>query len=91
MPTFITAICVLMLTLVLVKDNNLGTRTETKNLNSFRAVEKAIDYEINRQIELLESGYKINQETLGWDEEKQKTISQRNKEEAHDYRYFPRT
>jgi aspartyl-tRNA(Asn)/glutamyl-tRNA(Gln) amidotransferase subunit B len=67
----------------------LGTRTETKNLNSFRAVEKAVEYEINRQIEQLESGKAIVQETRGWDDAKQKTFSQRSKEEAHDYRYFP--
>lgn len=71
------------------KDNTLGTRTETKNLNSFRSVEKAAEYEINRQIELLEKGQTITQETRGWDEAKQKTISQRSKENAHDYRYFP--
>ena len=67
----------------------LGTRTETKNLNSFRSVEKAVEYEINRQIELLEKGTKIDQETRGWDDAKQKTFSQRGKEEAHDYRYMP--
>lgn len=66
-----------------------GTRTETKNLNSFRSVEKAAEYEIRRQIELLEKGESITQETRGWDEAKQKTISQRSKENAHDYRYFP--
>jgi aspartyl-tRNA(Asn)/glutamyl-tRNA(Gln) amidotransferase subunit B len=69
--------------------NDLGTRTETKNLNSFRSVEKAAEYEINRQIELLEKGQTIVQETRGWDEAKQKTLSQRGKEEAHDYRYMP--
>lgn len=69
--------------------NDLGTRTETKNLNSFRAVEKAIDYEIGRQIEQLEKGQKIVQETRGWDDAKQKTFSQRTKEEAEDYRYMP--
>ncbi|RTK93728.1 Asp-tRNA(Asn)/Glu-tRNA(Gln) amidotransferase subunit GatB [Candidatus Saccharibacteria bacterium] len=71
------------------KTNELGTRTETKNLNSFRSVEKAAEYEINRQIELLEKGQKIDQETRGWDEAKQKTLSQRGKEQAHDYRYMP--
>lgn len=66
-----------------------GLRTETKNLNSFRAVEKAAEYEIKRQIELLEKGGEVVQETRGWDDAKQKTISQRSKEEAHDYRYMP--
>ena len=67
----------------------LGTRSETKNLNSFRAVEKAVEYEINRQIERLEKGEDIIQETRGWDDAKQRTFSQRTKEDAHDYRYFP--
>lgn len=71
------------------KNDKLGIRTETKNLNSFRSVEKATDYEINRQIEVLEKGETIVQETRGWDDAKQKTFSQRSKEDAHDYRYFP--
>lgn len=70
-------------------DDKLGTRTETKNLNSFRAVERSVLYEVTRQTELLERGEAIVQETRGWDEAKQQTISQRSKEEAHDYRYFP--
>lgn len=71
------------------KDKSLGIRTETKNLNSFKSVEKAVEYEIVRQIEQLEKGYPILQETRGWDEAKQKTFTQRSKEESHDYRYFP--
>lgn len=67
----------------------LGTRTETKNLNSFRSVEKAVEYEIDRQIELLEKGQTITQETRGWDDAKQRTFTQRTKEEAQDYRYMP--
>ncbi len=67
----------------------LGTRAEIKNLNSFRSVEKAAEYEFRRQTELLERGEKIMQETRGWDDAKQKTISQRSKEDAQDYRYMP--
>jgi len=71
------------------KTDQLGTRTETKNLNSFRSVERAVEYEIERQIELLERGEVIVQETRGWDDTAQKTFSQRSKEDAHDYRYMP--
>jgi aspartyl-tRNA(Asn)/glutamyl-tRNA(Gln) amidotransferase subunit B len=67
----------------------LGTRCEIKNVNSFRFVEKAIDYEAARQIALIEGGKRVVQETRRWDEASGKTFSLRSKEEAHDYRYFP--
>ncbi len=67
----------------------LGTRVEIKNLNSFRALERSCAYEIQRQALRLDQGEKIIQETLGWDEANGVTLSQRSKEEAHDYRYFP--
>jgi aspartyl-tRNA(Asn)/glutamyl-tRNA(Gln) amidotransferase subunit B len=66
-----------------------GTRTELKNMNSFRNVEKAIDFEIYRQIELIESGGEVVQQTRLWDTSKMETRIMRSKEEAHDYRYFP--
>ncbi len=67
----------------------LGKRAEVKNLNSFRSVEKAAEYEFNRQIDLLEKGETIVQETRGWDDAAGKTSSQRSKEDAQDYRYMP--
>lgn len=72
-----------------VGSTELGTRVEIKNLNSFRAMERAVAYELERQAALLEQGKKVDQETLGWDETNQRTYTQRSKEEAHDYRYFP--
>jgi len=70
-------------------DDSLGTRTELKNLNSFRNAERALVYEIARQIDVLEAGEKIVQETRGYNDAKNTTFSQRGKEQAHDYRYFP--
>jgi aspartyl-tRNA(Asn)/glutamyl-tRNA(Gln) amidotransferase subunit B len=70
-------------------ETKLGTKLEVKNLNSFRFVEKALEYEITRQIEALENGEKIIQQTLLWDSDKGICIPMRSKEEAHDYRYFP--
>jgi aspartyl-tRNA(Asn)/glutamyl-tRNA(Gln) amidotransferase subunit B len=67
----------------------LGTRVEIKNLNSIHSMERAIEYELKRQQRILEQGGKVSQETLGWNEVQGKTFSQRSKEEAHDYRYFP--
>lgn len=66
-----------------------GTKVEVKNLNSFRSVERAVEYEVARQIDLLETGGTVVQETRGWNEAKQATYSQRTKENSHDYRYFP--
>jgi aspartyl-tRNA(Asn)/glutamyl-tRNA(Gln) amidotransferase subunit B len=67
----------------------LGTRAEIKNLNSFRSVERAAEYEFNRQAELLEAGKKVVQETRGWNDDTGRTSSQRSKEDAQDYRYMP--
>lgn len=70
-------------------ESKFGTKTEVKNMNSFRNVERAINYEIDRQIEIIEDGGRIIQETLLWNADQNKAYSMRSKEEAHDYRYFP--
>ncbi|MFC2091336.1 Asp-tRNA(Asn)/Glu-tRNA(Gln) amidotransferase subunit GatB [Elusimicrobiota bacterium] len=70
-------------------DTQLGTKVEIKNMNSFKAVEKALEYEVLRIAKLLDEGEKIIQETRLWDESRSMTFSMRSKEEAHDYRYFP--
>src|SRR5579884_4563178 len=67
----------------------LGTKTEIKNMNSFRSVERALAYEAQRQIDMLRAGERIQQETRGWVETRGVTVGQRTKEQAHDYRYFP--
>ena len=72
-----------------VGDTKLGTRTEMKNMNSFKSITRAIDYEVTRQIDVLEEGGKVEQETLRWDDVSGKTFSMRDKEDAQDYRYFP--
>jgi len=72
-----------------VGETKFGTRTELKNINSFRFVQKAIDYEVARQIDVIESGGRIVQETRLWNSVEERTVSMRSKEEAHDYRYFP--
>src|SRR5512142_3250627 len=69
--------------------DELGIRREVKNLNSFRAMDRAIAYEIERQSRILAAGGRVEQETLGWSEARGQTYSQRSKEDAHDYRYFP--
>jgi len=71
------------------KSHQLGTKTEVKNMNSFRAIKRALDYEICRQRKLIEDGEKVSQETRRWDEANNQTVTMRSKEEAHDYRYFP--
>ena len=70
-------------------DTKLGTRTEMKNMNSFRSIVRAIEYEVDRQIDVIEDGGIIEQETLRWDDVSGKTFSMRDKEDAQDYRYFP--
>ncbi len=67
----------------------LGTRTEMKNLNSFKAIARAIEGERTRQIELLEEGRRVIQETRRWDDNKESSYAMRSKEDAQDYRYFP--
>lgn len=70
-------------------EERLGTKTEIKNMNSFKALEKALEYERERQMMLLEKGERVHQETLRWDDQRGITVLMRSKEQAHDYRYFP--
>jgi aspartyl-tRNA(Asn)/glutamyl-tRNA(Gln) amidotransferase subunit B len=70
-------------------DSEMGTKVEVKNLNSFRAVKQALTYEIERQTQVLDSGARVRQVTMGWDEARGRTVEQRAKEESEDYRYFP--
>ncbi len=72
-----------------VGQEQFGTKVEVKNLNSFRSVKLSLEYEVARQIALLEAGKPVEQVTMGWDEEHGRTVVQRSKESAHDYRYFP--
>ncbi len=81
--------CEANISVALEHASELGTKVEVKNLNSFRALERAIQHEIERQIDVLESGGTVTQETRGWDEARQSTFVQRVKETAADYRYFP--
>lgn len=81
--------CEVNISLKPVGQKEFGTKVEIKNLNSFKAVERSIEYETKRQTEILNEGGKIIQETRGWNADKQETYSQRKKEEAYDYRYFP--
>ena len=73
----------------LVGATELGTRSETKNLNSFKAIERVVEYETRRQIVLVDNGERVKQETRGWNDDKQATYSMRSKEDADEYRYFP--
>lgn len=81
--------CEVNLSMRPVGTEEFGTKVEVKNLNSFRTVRKAIDYEIKRQTKILQAGGEVEQVTRGWDENKNMTVVQRSKEDAHDYRYFP--
>src|SRR5206468_2300176 len=70
-------------------DGDFGTRAEIKNLNSVRSLGRAVEYQMRRQVDLLEAGSRVEQETRHWDEDAGRTSSMRSKEEAFDYRYFP--
>lgn len=81
--------CEVNISLAPMSSQKLGTKVEIKNLNSFKAVEQSIEYEIKRQTKVLQDEEKVIQETMGWDTNQNKTFPQRTKEKAHDYRYFP--